>query len=385
MFLLRNARRCARGVCTFVRPSTILSPVAWRQTRYLRASTLSMKVDHTSQVITSRAPETLRDEEIQAFEVSFGTTNPNSSESVSNALETDSFGGVLIPDDSVLALEMDEDAALLFPSDGHFSEANGVSVETNAPNTDYDYVDEDDIAALVGFKPQCGEVANVQWYSVEPEDDDAGLFGVAEVAVEHATDPARKTMVLQRVVFAADILAADGSSSRVASFLFKQLRNVAAQTQCVQIHVRLTRYDDVVVDALAALDFAETGGHFSNAAQSMVHEFTWTRPSPGDALSSAGGVDAAVLSVESVEVPAEGAAVGGSGSLLALLQGLEAQIQADGKDVAPPPPPPAVASEDADADAAAPIDPAMRSLIGDLFRALHQEQQQQPPASSSST
>ena len=98
-----------------------------------------MNVDHTSQVITSRAPETLRDEEIQAFEVSFGTTNPNSSESVSNALETDSFGGVLIPDDSVLALEMDEDAALLFPSDGHFSEANGVSVETNAPNTDYDY------------------------------------------------------------------------------------------------------------------------------------------------------------------------------------------------------------------------------------------------------
>lgn len=217
----------------------------------------------------------------------------------------------------------------------------------------------------------------MQWYSVEPEDDDAGLFGVAEVAVEHATDPARKTMVLQRVVFAADILAADGSScSRVASFLFKQLRNVAAQTQCVQIHVRLTRYDDVVVDALAALDFAETGGHFSEAAQSMVHEFTWTRPSPRDASSSAGGVDE-VLSVESVEVPAEGAAAGGS-SLLALLQGLEAQIQADGKDVVPPPP--AVASEDADADAAAPIDPAMRSLIGDLFRALHHEQQQ--PSSS---
>lgn len=139
MLLLRNAQRCARGVCKFVRPSTIFSPVARGQSRYLRASTLSLKVDHTSQVITSRSPETLRDVEIQAFEVSFGTTNPNSTESVSNALETDSFGGVIIPDDSVLALEMEEDAALLFPSDGHFSETNGVTVETNAPNTDYDY------------------------------------------------------------------------------------------------------------------------------------------------------------------------------------------------------------------------------------------------------
>lgn len=235
---------------------------------------------------------------------------------------------------------------------------------------------------VCGAFGQCGEVANVQWYSVEPEDDDdaAGLFGVAEVAVEHATDPARKTMVLQRVVFAEDILAADGS--RVASFLFKQLRNVAAQTQCVQIHVRLTRYDDVVVDALAALDFAETGGHFSEAEQSMVHEFTWTRPSPSDASSAGGDAAVEVLSVESLEVPAEGDA--GGSSLLALLQGLEAQIQADGKDVAPPLP--VVASEDDGGDAdAAPLDPAMRSLIGDLFRALHHEQSFASSSSSSSS
>lgn len=208
-------------------------------------------------------------------------------------------------------------------------------------------------------------MANVQWYSVEPEDDAAGLFGVAEVAVEHATDPTRKTMVLQRVVFATDVLASEGS--RVASFLFKQLRNVAAQTQCVQIHVRLTRYDDVVVDALAAFDFAETGGHFSEAEQSMVHEFTWTRPSPSDASPSDAAVE--VLSVESVELPADGAS-----SLLSLLQGLEAQMQADA------PPLPAAAADDAadDADATS-VDPAMKALIGDLFRALHREQ---PPSST---
>lgn len=135
MFSLRNAQRCVRRVHTFARPSVILWPTA--RPLYLRASPVSMKVDHTAQVITSRAPETLRDEEIQAFEASFGTTNPNSTESVSNALETDSFGGVIIPDDSVLALEMDEDAALLLPSDDHFAESNGVTVETN--NASYDY------------------------------------------------------------------------------------------------------------------------------------------------------------------------------------------------------------------------------------------------------
>lgn len=163
--------------------------------------------------------------------------------------------------------------------------------------------------------------------------------------MDHENDD--KSFVIQRIVFSPDSVGIHNTNGATLPFyFFRQLINIAIQTECIKILVYLTEYDETIVQTLSILGFEEVGGYFSETRNAMVHEFSMNIP-----VNKSLEKDAFSTSL----LPGEGSDLDES-EMLSVFQSLKIEK--------------VVYENDTQQSS---FNSNMNSLISDLFKALHNE------------